>query len=514
MGMTSASVAAGVAARAKNVTLTPTAANVEQKILIIGTALASATGYSAGVPVQVYSAEDVGNRAGFGSELHRVAKKVFAAHGGAIKTYVAIQAEAGAGVKATGTIAISGSPTEAGYLNVYIAGDLYQIAVSTTSTPTTLGDALVAAMAADTGCPLVGVNTTGSVAVTAKAKGTFYNDVNMSLNWGVGEKTPAGLTVTVTPMASGATDPTVSTVLTLLGTDDLANEDGFTKVLCCYGRGVAGTLNSISTYNGTGNLDEGCWSKTCGRPFVHLYGDTTAGSGGLTAILAVANGRTTDRTTGAISVPGSPNHPQEIAGLALGYAALVHQDRPEQSLIGQVLSGLIPGARADQWTATYSNRDTAARAGVSPTVVESGVVKMQNLLTFYHPANVPIASNGYRSMRNISILQNVIANVRARFALPKWSGISIVADISKVSNATSRAKARSIGSVYDELFSLADQFEANAWVFSAAYTKENLSVALRSGGLGFDNVFPLYLSGEGGITDTEIQFDTNISVLV
>lgn len=513
MGMTSASVAAGVAARAKNVTLTPVAANVEQKILLIGTALASATGYSAGVPVQVYSAEDAGNRAGFGSELHRVAKKVFAAHGGAIKTYIAIQAESGTGVAATGTLAITGSPTEAGYLNVYIAGDLYQIAVSTTSTPTTLGAALVAAMAADTGCPLTGVNTTGSVAMTAKAKGTFYNDVNMSLNWGVGEKTPSGLTVTITPMASGANDPTISSVTTILGTDDLANEDFFTKILCCYGRNVAGTLNGLSTYNGTGNLDEGCWSKTCGRPFVALSGDTTAGSGGLTAILAIANGRTTDRTNGSISVPGSPNHPQEIAGLALGYAALVHQDRPEENLNGQVLSGIIPGARADQWTATYANRDTAARSGVSPTVVENGVVKMTNLLTYYHPADVAISSNGYRSMRNVSILQNIIANVKARFQLPKWLGISIVADISKVSNATARAKARSVGSVYDELFSLADQFEAKAWIFTAAYTKENLSVALRSGGLGFDNVFPLYLSGEGGIVDTEVQFDTNISVI-
>lgn len=518
MGITASSVASAVAAKAVNKQFGTSARNVDRKILIIGTALASATGYTADTPVQVYSAEDAGARFGFGSEIHRVAVQVFRGSENGIAVYVAPQAEAGAGVKATGTFAIGGAPTEAGYLNVYIAGELYQISVTTTDTPTTLGDALVAAMAADTGCPLVGVNTTGSVAMTAKAKGTYYNDVNMSVNWGVNEETPAGVTITVTPMASGATDPSVGSVFTAIGGGDLSNAENFTDVICCYGRLVAGTLNAISTYNGTGNLNEGCYADTVFRPFRALAGDVTAGSGGLTAVLAVANGRKTDRTNGAISVPGSPNHPQEIAGLALGIMAITNQNRAAEHYVGKLLPGIIPGAKADQWTKDYSSRDTAAKAGVSPTEVRNGAVYMTNVLTFYHPDDVPTASNGYRSQRNISILQNVLYNVGANFKGEKWQGISIVADIAKVSNATDRAKARDLGDVRSDLFALADQFESRAWIFSAAFTKEKISsggyITIRGDGLGFDVALPILFSGEGGIFNNEVQFDTNLSIVL
>jgi len=318
-------------------------------------------------------------------------------------------------------------------------------------------------------------------------------------------------------MASGATDPDVDSVFTAIGTGDLSNAEFYTDVICCHGRLVSGGLNKISTYNGTGNLKEGCYADTVHRPFRCLSGDVTAGSGGLTAVLAVANGRKTDRTNGVISVPGSPNHPQEIAGLALGIAARLNQDRAGESTYGQVLSGILPGAKADPWTSSYSSRDTAAKAGVSPTISRNGVVYMQGLLTFYHPDDVPIASNGYRSMRNISIIQNVLANIAANFELDKWQGISIVSDVARVTTALDRAKARDAADVRSDLFALADAFEGHAWIFSASYTKGKIAgggyISLRSGGLGFDVTFPIYLSGEGGIINTEVMFDTNIAVV-
>ena len=86
-------------------------------------------------------------------------------------------------------------------------------------------------------------------------------------------------------------------------------------------------------------------------------------------------------------------------------------------------------------------------------------------------------------------------------------------DTANVSDATSREKARDRDAVIDDLVALADQFAAKAWIYDASYSKKALSVSLRSGLTGFDIVFPAILSGEGGIFNSLITFDTSIAIL-
>ncbi len=112
------------------------------------------------------------------------------------------------GVKASGTVVFTGPATAAGTIYVTIGSDAdnkYAIAVASGDTATTIGDALVAAMAADTTSVAVGVNTTGSVAITHKQKGTIGNQVPIKVT-----NLPAGVGVTITGMSSGATDPTIT----------------------------------------------------------------------------------------------------------------------------------------------------------------------------------------------------------------------------------------------------------------------------------------------------------------
>lgn len=235
-------------------------------------------------------------------------------------------------------------------------------------------------------------------------------------------------------------------------------------------------------------------------------------------MIALADADLLDRTNGVIAAPGSQNHPEEIAALALGVMELINTTRAEQSYIDQVLSGIRVGANADRWTNDYDNRDTAVKSGISPTFVKNNVLTLQNVVSFYRPAEVSQASNGYRSMRNISILQNLLFNQKLAFSQEKWQGITIVADISKVSNPTSRLKARDINSVLDELLALAQIYEGFAWLFSASFTidklKEGDKVSLRPAGNGFDIIFPVILSGEGGILNQVIEFDTSLAVFL
>ncbi|MHC4157092.1 MAG: hypothetical protein ACYST6_19550 [Planctomycetota bacterium] len=173
---------------------------------------------------------------------------------------------------------------------------------------------------------------------------------------------------------------------------------------------------------------------------------------------------------------------------------------------------------ADRWTNDYDNRDDALGSGVSPTIVEDGAVKMQNVATFYHPDNVPVANNGYRSQVSISKLQNILFNQHRNFSQEKWLGNAQVASVSAVSNSTDRQKAKDRQAVIGDLIALATQYESKAWIYTASFTIEKLAaeawrVSIRPGTTGFDIFFPIILSGEAGIFNNEIEFDTSIAVL-
>lgn len=518
------SVSRGIGVGAQNRAFGATVANVEQKILLIGAALAANTtakSYTANTPTRVYSPDHVGKLAGFGSTIHRAAIAAFQGNSGTTAVYAAIQAESTspAAVAATGTLAITHTATETGTLYIYIDGDVYKIAVSSTDTNTTIGDSIVTALTADPNCAVTAVNTTGSVALTSKSKGTSGNEISINIS-AAGEVVPAGVTYTITGMTSGANDAAISAVLTVMGSGENANADSYTDIVVCYDALGTTEMDALSTYNGTGNEIEGCYLDTVHRPFVAWWGDVAAGTDGLDDLVDLGGDRKeTDRTNVCIPVPGSPTNPFSIAALSAGIVAGMAQYRPSESYGGKNMIGVIPGDLADQWTSSYANRDTAVKAGISTTKVIGGVVQLNDVVTFYHPSDISFASNGYRCVRDIKILLNILTNFYDRFASSEWKGITIVEDVAKVTSIVDRQKVRDVDAVFAEVVSLVNLFEAHSWIYSAKATTDKMAadlssyVALRSGGLGFDVVLPLVLSGKLEILSGLVQFETNLTAL-
>jgi len=121
----------------------------------------------------------------------------------------------GSGVAATGTLVIVGTSTAAGTLEVIIGSEKnhkYSIEVASGDTPTVIGDAIEAAILADLDCPITASNAVGTVTMTADNKGTLGNDIGLSITG-----TVAAVTHSVTVMASGATDPVLTTVFDAIG---------------------------------------------------------------------------------------------------------------------------------------------------------------------------------------------------------------------------------------------------------------------------------------------------------
>lgn len=510
------SIAAINAVGVRNEQFQPSASVLPRKILIFATYDPAKTSVINNIPVQVLSPEDSGDRFGFGFMAHRLVKQAFVG-GQGTPVYVSPQAEAGGAVAATGSINFTVSSPLAGTLSLYIAGVRVPVTVTTGITETALNDLVVAAIAANPDLPVTAVNTAGtSVTVTAKSKGPYGNKIDISFNWGVNEVFPTGITAVVTDMASGAGIPTLTTALANLGSGDAQNEDYYTDVITGYGQDTT-TLDALHNYNGAGDQFIGNYAKTVARPFIVINGDTLEGSAGLAAQIAITDTRLADRTNGVISVPGSPNHPDEIAALAASIEARVGSNLAEETCINQPLTGVIPGLKADRWSDDYDNRDTAVKKGISPTVVRAGVVYMQNMVTYYRPASVPVDSNAYRSRRNIRIIQNMLNAKKVNYAQDKWNGITIVADVQKVGNVTSRQKARDTNSVLDDETFLALAFQDNAWIYTASFTISELkkagAIAIRAGALGFDVASKYILSGEGGILNNEIVVDTSLAIL-
>lgn len=190
--------------------------NVPQRILFIGQKVAAGTAVAGALNENILNDNSEDTLFGATSMLAgmiRAAKKL-----NQVTQMDAIAlSDNGSGVAATGTIALTGtSATEAGTLVVRIGSQVnhqYSIAVTLGETPTLIGDAIAAAVNADTDSPVTAVNVTGTVTFTAVNKGTLGNFIGIEVDGSVG-----GITSTVTGMASGATDPTLTTVFDVVGT--------------------------------------------------------------------------------------------------------------------------------------------------------------------------------------------------------------------------------------------------------------------------------------------------------
>ena len=510
------SKAAAVGSSVTNVQFQPAAENVPRKILIIGTYDPLKTGVVDEVPVQVLSAEHAGDLFGFGFMVHRLAVQTFRG-GQGIPTWVQPQSETGD--QAAGEVDFTGTTgVLAGTLHMYLGGVYVPVAVTDAMIIEELTDACVAAITAKIEVAVTGAKhaATFELDLTSKSEGTWGNFISIAFNLEVGQEFPTGVTAAVTGMALGATDPDITDALNGLGTGDDANEEHFTDVVHGYGM-VAAVLNKILTYVGAGDEKTALYAKTVSRPFRVLTGDTVAGSAGLTAALVVSDARLTDRASGVVSSPDSESHPSEIAAQAIGHMARINQVRAAQHYVDILLIGIWPGDQADRWTSDFDNRDIAVKGGISPTRVKSGSVFLQNVITYYRPASVPVDSNAYREMVNISKIQNMLHTQRQLFEQEKWQGISVVEDVQKVTSTADRAKARDIDSVKDDLTGLYRAWEAKAWIAGAAFSidalKEAGSVTVRDAADGFDMTSKAVLSGVANIYDAVIEVDTSFAVL-
>lgn len=466
-------------------------------------------------PIQVISPEQVGTKFGFGGMLHRLAYQSFKGSEG-VETWVVPQKEDGADVAAVGSIEFIGVLTRfIGTVYIYIGGIpvLFSIngATSFEDIATLFASAVNGAKDLPVSAMVDGTVLT-QVNLTSKTVGDWGNHITIKYDLGM-YSSPTGLAFTIVDMVGGLGIPDIATALDgmgISGTDD-ANSKYWTDVSHGYGLDTK-VLDSISAYVGEGDTFTGLYAKSVARPFRVLSADVQPGDAGLASITQLGDDRKLDRANGAVSIPGSPNIPSEISSYVMGIMARINNIRPEEMYVDIALSGIFSGVPLDRWSDTYDNRDLAVKSGVSPTRVSGGSLLLQNVITFYHPDDVAQDNNAYRSMRNISVIQNILSSQKSVFSSPRWMGVTVVSDVARIGNAASRDKVRDVNSVRGDIIILAKNLESRALLYSADPTIEKLkdpgAIQLRPGGDGFIISMYIVLSGEGNIYDTTLTLET------
>lgn len=385
------------------------------RVLLIGQKTASGSA-TANTLHRVTNADQVVTLAGRGSQLHRMALAYFA-NNKYTETWIGVLADNGAGVAATGTLTFTGPATEAGTLSLYVGGTRVSVAVADGDTAAEVATAIVAAITANANLPVTaavgGAGSEHIVTVTARNKGTCGNDIDLRLNYQDTEKTPAGVAVAFVALASGATNPVLTGLITAMG-------DTWFQVIA-HPYTDATSLTALET-----ELES-------------RFGPTRMVDG--VAITSAAGSQSTLSTLGdtrnsphniIVAQPGEDplTPPAEFAAAVAGVVALNVPADPARPLQTLAILGVLAPAEADYFT--FAERNQALFDGVSTTkVAAGGQVQIERLITTYQTNAAGSADTAYLDVTTMFTLLYLRYSFRSQI-LGKYPRHKLASDGTRV----------------------------------------------------------------------------------
>lgn len=366
-----------------------------RKILILGQRLATGT-VAAATPTRVMSAPHGAGLFGRGSMLAQMIAAAKAANTSTDMWACSLD-DLVAGVKATGTMTITGAPTAAGTLNLYVAGVATKVGVAVAETNTVTATNIAAAINANPDLPVVATSALGVVTVTADHKGENGNYIDLRVNYYDGEALPVGLAYAIVPMAGGTGNPDITQALAALGGDqyytiitpwtDAANMAALETFLM-------GRWGPMSQKTGTAF---GCLSGT-------YSGLTTLGH---------ARNSPMSCLLGIYDMPVAPWITAATWGAVIEFNGAIDPARGFQTL---VLPGLMAPPVKSQFT--RDQRDILLRNGISTFLVDQGGnVLIEMVVTTYQTNAFGIPDVSYLKLNSVWTADAIRYAVRARIAL-------------------------------------------------------------------------------------------------
>lgn len=322
-------------------------------------------------------------------------------------------ADAGGAVAATGSIAFTAAPTANGTISLYIADQLVSVPVTQGMTTAQIATAVAAAINLIPAMPATAAASTSTVTLTADNKGLVGNDIDIRFNKqgaAGGEVLPTGLTATITAMASGATNPTLTTALGNL------LDMPFDFIACAFTDTTS--MDAIKAFL---NDSTGRWSwqqQVFGHAF-YAYRGTWAS---LTTFGTARN----NQHESVMGFNDSPTPSWQWAAAVAAVTAVSVRADPGIPMQTVALTGV--SAPPLQSRFNLSQRNTLLYDGVSTfTVADDGTVAIENLITTYQTNAFGQPDNSYLEIETMFLLAYVLRRLRT-LVTSKYARVKLAAD--------------------------------------------------------------------------------------
>jgi len=419
-------------------------------VLVIGQMVSSGIA-TALEPVQITSANQAVEQFGAGSMLAKMVSR-FKDNDETTKTICIPVVDDVAGAAASGSITLSGTATQAGTLELYLAGQRVKVGISVGATSAALATA--AANAINTSnCAVTASASVGVITLTAKHKGEVGNAIDLRLNYYTGQKLPAGITAAVVDMSGGATNPDIANVITAMA-------DTWYNII-------------VMPWTDSANL------STLEQELNDRFGPMKAIDGiTIAAYRDNHSGLTTlgqSRNSPHLSIfesSGYPVSPEERAAMIAARIAFAAQNDPARPFQTLSLNGDM--APSDSVRFTAAERNLLLFDGISTCTTDAGgVVRIERAITTYTENEFEGPDPSYLDLNTLFTLSYLRYTWRAR-VLQKFPRFKLGKDGTRGDNVMTPKKMKA------EMVALAGDWADLGLIESVEQFKRDLVVAIDS----------------------------------
>lgn len=367
------------------------------KCLLIGQKLVGGIA-AANTLVRVVSEREAITLFGEGSMLVAMVR-AFLANQKSLELWAIPVPDGGGAVAATGNVIIGGATTGSGTLYLYIGGQRLTVGVVAGETLSAVATKVAAAINAQATLPVTAAVNGGDptrVDTTARHAGEAGNSIDIRVNYFSGEKLPTGLTAAITAMATGATNPTLTSAIAALG------ETQFQAITMPYTDAAGLTALEAELVSRWGPM-----RAVGGVAFTARYGT-------LSTLLSFGTGRNSEFVS-CIGFDKGVNPPWEIAAAYTAQVAFASEQDPARPYQTLALTGILAPTDGERFTQV--ERDQLLRDGISTYVVDaSGLVRLERPITMYQVNLQATPDISYLDVNTIYTIEFLRFSFRARFA--------------------------------------------------------------------------------------------------
>lgn len=375
--------------------------NLPQRIAILGEANTANQATLDTNPRQITSAQEAGQRYGYGSPIYQIMRILRPLSGGGIggiPTVVYPQDEAVGATAAARTVTPTGTATGNATHTLFVAGrsgldgSFYDFVVEEGDTPADISAKITDAVNAVLGSPVIAATNAApdNSELTCKWAGLTSEDLTVTVD--TNDKA-VGITYAVASSATGAGTPSIAGALAAFG------DEWNTIVINSYGA-VTAVMSALEAFNGIPDpvSPTGRFNGIIMKPFIALTGSLVDDP------TSITDGRKEDVTIAICPAPNSDGFAFEAAANMALLFGRISQDTPHLDVAGRLYPDM-PTPTSIGSMASYENRDAFVKKGSSTVSLTAGRYKVEDFVTTYHPdGEVPPQ---FRYSRNLMLDFNV-----------------------------------------------------------------------------------------------------------